>query len=280
MIGGTRARITTEISRQGSLASDIAKLQDQVSTTKKNGSPSDDPAGNLRLGAIRQTQSDQAAYAANVETAATLATRVDSAMTSLSTSLDQARELVSAGSSGTYSADDRKIAAAQLRGIAKDIGSLSAQKDSRGQPIFPDGTPLAIPIGEGKQETATVSKAALFGSGGSSLADILNAAADALENGDATARAAGTGTALDAIGTASSQVAQLHGDQGVRAARIDAQRESLVNDKVTLSDERSSIEGADVSAAIALITTKLNTLEAAQAVFAKLNKQTLFDLIG
>ena len=280
MIGGTRARITSEIARQSSLARDIARLQDQISTGKKNGGPSDDPAGNLRLGAIRRAQSDQATYAANVETAATLATRVDGAMTSLSTTLDQARELVTAGRSATYTPDERRIAAAQLRGFAQDVTALSAQKDPRGAAIFPDGTPLAIPIGEGKQETATVAKTALFGTDGESLADILNAAAEALETSDDAARDTATAASLDAIAAASSQVAELHGEQGVRAARIDAQRDTLAAGSLTLADERSAIEGADVSASIALVTTKLNTLEAAQAVFAKLNKQTLFDLIG
>ncbi len=276
MISATSARITAEINRQTALSRDIAKLQEQVSTTKKLAAPSDDPAGNARVAAIRQSQSNEAAYATNVETASALSARVDGAMSSLSTYLDQARELVVASRSGTYSAGDRKIAASQLRGIAEDVAALATQKESRGAPLFPDGVPLAIPIGDGKTVSPTLSRNAVF----DGLGDMLGGAASALETSDDTARATATGTALDAIDAASTKVAELHGEQGVQGARIDAGRDALADHKVVLSDERSGIEGTDVSEAIALVTAKLNTLDAAQAVFAKLNKQSLFDLLG
>jgi len=280
MIGGTSARISAEIARQSALSRDIAKLQDQVSTGKKLATPSEDPAGNARLGAVRRAQSDDAAFADNVEVASAVATRADSAIGSLTTALDRARELAIAARSATYSANDRKIAAAELRGIAQDIAQIAAQKDSRGQPLFPEGEPLAIPIAPGTRVSATVSRDVLFGTGDTSLAGIVGATADALEIEDGDARTAATATSLDAITAGSDRVAGLHGEQGVRAARIDARREALADKAVVLDDERKAIEGADVSAAITLITSKLNTLEASQAVFAKLNRQTLFDILG
>ncbi|MDB5663313.1 MAG: flagellin-like protein [Sphingomonas bacterium] len=285
MISGTSARITADIARQSALSRDIAKLQDQVSTGKKLATPSEDPAGNARLGAVRRTQANDDAYRTNVDAASAVAARADGAMASLSTALDRARELTMAASSGTYSADNRKIAAAELRGIAEDVARLSTQKDAGGQPLFPDGDPLLIPIADGTQVAATVSKTVLFGRDGASLSDIIGAAAAALElpddaDGTAATRATATATSLEAIDAASSRVAALHGEQGVRAARIDARAEALADSAITLADERTAIEGADVSAAISLITSKLNTLEAAQAVFAKLNRQTLFDLLG
>jgi flagellar hook-associated protein 3 FlgL len=280
MISGTSARISAEIARQSALSRDIAKLQDQVSTGKKLATPSEDPAGNARLGAVRRAQADDAAFADNVEVAAAVATRADSAIGSLTTALDRARELTIAARSATYSDNDRRIAAAELRGIAQDIAQIAAQKDSRGQPLFPDGEPLAIPIAAGTRVTATVSRDVLFGAGESSLAGIVGSAADALEMADGAARTSATATALDAITAGSDRVAGLHGEQGVRAARIDARREALADNAVVLDDERKAVEGADISAAIALITSKLNTLEASQAVFAKLNRQTLFDILG
>ncbi|MDB5690122.1 MAG: flagellin-like protein [Sphingomonas bacterium] len=280
MISGTSTRISAEIARQSAMSRDIAKLQEQVSTGRKLTSPSEDPAGNAQLGTIRRSQADDAAFAVNTDAAAATATRADSAMFSLSTALDRVRELAVAARSATYSEGDRRIAAAELRSIADDITQMAAQKDSRGQPLFPEGNPLAIPIGEGMQVTATVSRAQLFGSGDAGLAGIVSAAADALELTDADARSAATATSLDAITAESDRVAQVHGEHGVRAARIDARREALSDRAITLTDERTAIEGADVSAAIALITAKLNTLEAAQSVFARLNRQNLFDILG
>jgi flagellar hook-associated protein 3 FlgL len=280
MISGTSARISAEIARQSALSRDIAKLQDQVSTGKKLATPSEDPAANARLGAVRRAQADDAAFADNVEVASAVATRADSAIASLTTALDRARELTIASRSATYSDNDRRIAAAELRGIAQDVAQIAAQKDSRGQPLFPQGEPLAIPIAAGTRAAATVSRDVLFGTGDTSLVGIIGAAADALEIEDGSARTAATAGSLDAIIAGSDRVAGLHGEQGVRAARIEARREALADNAVVLDDERGAIEGADVSAAIALITSKLNTLEASQAVFAKLNRQTLFDILG
>lgn len=285
MISGTSARFTAEVARQSGLSNDIARLQDQVSTGKKLAAPSDDPSGNERLDGIRREQADDASYSTNVEAASAIATRVDGAMTSLSTSLDRAKELMTQASSGTYSADQRAIAANELRGIAGDVATLAAQKDSNGKPLFPETTALAIPIGDGQQVRATVSKTALIGmtdsgGGATDMAAMLNAAADALGVTDDTARNAATGASLDAVGGAARQVAELHGTQGLSAAAIDARRGAIATAKPDLADARSTIEDTDVSAAISLITSKMTTLEAAQAVFAKVNARTLFDALG
>jgi flagellar hook-associated protein 3 FlgL len=279
MISGS-TRISAEIARQSAMSRDIAKLQDQVSTGKRLTSPSEDPAGNAQLGAIRRTQADDATFAANSDAATATATRADSAMSALSTALDRVRELSVAARSATYSESDRKIAATELRGIADDIAQMANQKDPRGQPLFPEGQPIAFPIGEGTQVAATVSRADLFGSGSDSLSSIVSAAADALEISNPAARSAATATSMDAIAAGSDRVAQVHGEHGVRAARIDSHRDALTDRAILLTDERNAIEGADVSGAIALITGKLNTLEAAQSVFARINRQNLFDILS
>ena len=285
MISGTSARFTAEVARQSALANDITTLQNQVSTGKKLAAPSDDPAGNARLDGIRREQADDAAYATNIDVVQATATRVDAAMTSLSASLDQARTLMTQASSGTYSADQRAMAAQQLRGIAGDIATLVAQKDTNGGPLFPDGNALAIPIGDGQQVQATVSKSALIGTTGadgkpSDMVAMLNDAAAALGISDNVARAAATGASLDAIGAAVGQVANLHGTQGIAAATIKARQDAIADAKPDLADARSAIEDTDVSEAISLITSKMTTLEAAQAVFAKVNAKSLFDVLG
>ena len=283
MITGTSARVTAEVNRQSALAGDIAKLQTQVSTQKRLSGPSDDPVAAQRIANIRRTSSNEDAYAANADSAATMATRVDASMTTLSTSLVRVRELVIQSSNATYSAADRAAAATELRGIASDIDALSVAKDSRGQPLYPDQV-LAVPIADGKAVAATTTKAALFGSvqtagGVRSLSDIVNAAADGLELTDPDARAAASATSLDAVAAATSHVADAHAEQGVRAARIDAQSNALADSKTDLATEREGLEATDMTSAIALIQSKLTTLQAAQTVFGKINQTNLFDLL-
>jgi len=282
MIAGTSARFGAEVARQSGLATDIARLQDQVSTQKRLGAPSDDPAGAARVGAIRQVQADDAAYLANTNIAAAVATRADSAMASLSASLDRATELLTRAASGTDNADGRAAAAVELRSLATDIGQLANTRDSRGVALFPDGEPLAVPIAPGVAVAPTVSRAALFGTTGTDgqptdIAAMLAAAADAVGgvNGQA-----GASAALAAVTRTAAQVVQVRTDHGLRAARVDARADAIADTATSLKIERSGIEDTDIAAAISLITSKMTSLQAAQAVFAKINRQTLFDVLG
>ena len=283
MISGTSASVSA--ARFSALSGDIAKLQDQISSGKKLTQASDDPAGSIRVGVIRQVQADDAAYSANINSASALSTRADSAMGTLSSSLDRARELVTAAANGTANDDARAAAATELRSLAQDVGQLAQTKDSRGNALFPESAPSAIPIAPGVQVAATVSRSALFGVTGADgqptdIAAMLNAAADAVSGTDQATRTTASQSALTAIVGASSQVADVRADQGLRAARFDARSDAIASETTALATERSGIEDTDVDSAITLITSKMTTLQAAQAVFAKVNKQTLFDVLG
>lgn len=285
MIGATRYRVTAEINRQSKLASDIARAQQDISSEVRLQVPSDDPTASARVADIRRKQANESAWSANVNTASAVATTSDSTLTLVSTGLDRARELVIAGSSAGASASDRASYATELRGIVGDLAGYSNQTDSRGLPIFPDSTPIAIPIGNGLSVPATVSKADAFGnvttdSGTTDLASILNAAASAMELPDTDARNTALTGSLKDVAAATSHVADVRATQGRNAAQFDTARDRLADSAVTLQDERGSLEGTDITATVAKLQSKLTTLEAAQAAFARISKQTLFDVLG
>ncbi|TVV70930.1 flagellin [Sphingomonas solaris] len=285
MIGATRFRVTAEINRQSRLASDISRAQTDISSEKRLQTASDDPSASARVGDIRRKQANEAAWAANADTAAAVANTADSSLKLVSTGLDRARELMIAGSSATASAADRASYATELRGIVADFESYSKQTDSRGIAIFPEDMPIAIPIGRGISLSATTTKAEAFGNvptanGPTDLATILNAAAAAIEMPDGAARTAAVNASVTDIASATSHVADVHAGQGLRAAQFDAASTRLADSKVTLQEERDSLEGTDIPATVARLQSKLVTLEAAQAAFARISKQTLFDLLG
>ncbi len=185
---------------------------------------------------------------------------------------------------GTLSADNRATIAIELRSIAGEIGSLSNALDFRGAALFSDGTPLAIPVASGLSVAPVDSKANVFGnivtpSGTFDLATIINDAATALELPDDAARAAAGKASLDSLDAAGTHIANARGEQGLRAARLDALKERFEDTKVKLADERSNLEDTDLPEAIARIQSKDLTLKAAQAIYAQLNRQTLFDLL-
>lgn len=285
MISGTRARLSAEIARQSRLAQDIARGQADISSGKRLQAASDDPAASARVADIRRTQANQAVWSANIAAASSVAAQVDGVLAGVGTAFDRARELMLAASNDALNDSDRAAIATELRGIADDIVSFAAEKDSRGYPVFPATDALLIPIGPGVRVAATVSFADGFQnvqtiSGPMGLEQIVRAAADAVEIADKAARTTATATALAAVEAGGDHVAAQRGEQGVRAARIDSVRERLAASGLLLEEERGGLEGTDLTATIARINAKQLSLEAAQATFARLNRSTLFDLLG
>lgn len=285
MISGTRARLTAEIARQSSLARDIARGQADISSGKRLQTASDDPAASARVADIRRTQADQKVWSANVAAASSVAAQVDGTLTGVATAFDRARELMLAASSDTLSDSDRSAIAVELRGIADDIASYAAEKDSRGYPLFPATDALLIPIAPGVRVAATASLTDVFQNvqttgGPMDLEQIVRAAADAVGIADKTTRTAASAASLAAIESGGDHLSSVRGEQGVRAARIDSVRERLASKGLLLDEERGNLEGTDLTATIARINAKQLSLEAAQSVFARLNRRTLFDLLG
>ena len=282
MISGTRARLNAEIARQSRLAQEIARGQADISSTKRLQAPSDDPAASARVADIRRTQANQLVWSANIEAASTMAAQVDDTLEGVGTAFDRARELMLAASNGALNDSDRAAIATELRGIADDIVSFAAGKDSRGYPLFPATDALLIPIGPGVRVAATASHADIFEgvqttAGPMDLEQIVRAAADAVEIADKAARTTATAGALAAVEAGADHIAAERGAQGVRAARIDSVRERLAASGLLLEEERGGLEGTDLTATIARINALQLSLEAAQATFARLNRSTLFD---
>jgi flagellar hook-associated protein 3 FlgL len=71
----------------------------------------------------------------------------------------------------------------------------------------------------------------------------------------------------------------MRGQQGARGNRLDQLAERIESTKLQLTEERSALEDTDVTAAIAKLQAQQLTLQAAQAVFARVNQSTLFDVL-
>src|SRR3546814_15597640 len=79
---------------------------------------------------------------------------------------------------------------------------------------------------------------------------------------------------LGALANAISHVADEHAKIGLSGGRLDRIGDSLAVRGITLKDERSVVEDTDLSVAIAQLNAQELTLSAAQAAFAKINRQT------
>lgn len=284
IVRNTRFMQSLEISRQQKLSQDIATGQTQISTKKRLLSPSDDPLAAARISSIGRQQGNESAWSGNIKAASALSARADTALSSVSTALDRAKELMLSAGSDTLSDDDRSSIAIELRSIASELQSLSDSKDANGAALFSDGPALSIPVGAGLSVTPVDSREQVFesvvtSSGTTDIVSIVNAAADALGVTDPAARKAATGASLDALDAASEHIHQSQGEHGLRAARLDSLDNRFEDNAIKLTEERSNLEDTDVSEAIARIQSSQVSLQASQAIYAKLNQQSLFDLL-
>jgi flagellar hook-associated protein 3 FlgL len=284
MINGTRYRLTMEVNQQIALSRDIARSQTEISTGKRIQAPSDDPVAAARISSIARSQANDTAFKSNLNLAAALSDRADTALKSVGTALDRANELMVEGANGTLSDDDRAAITLELRSIAEDVGALKDSKDSRGGPLFMSGGSLRIPVASGVSIEAVGTREDVFesvptSSGPQDLAAIVSAAADALSLSDPTARAAAVATSADNVAAAVAHVAGARGEQGALGGRIDQLVERQADSGLQLEEERTNLESTDVTAAIARLQSQQLTLQAAQAVFSRVNASTLFDIL-
>jgi flagellar hook-associated protein 3 FlgL len=278
MITGTRYRLTLEINRQTRISEEIARGQAEIATGKRILAPSDDPIGAARVGEIDRAQVNEATWLRNVETASALASRADTMLNSVALGLERANELMIAASTGTLSAEGRATIATELKSIAEEMATLREARDPRGEPLFRTNGALEVPVSVGVRIAPVADRASIFDAPVDVVAT-LNAAVAAVTEPDAATRKAASQAALASLGQSVTQIATARADQGIRANRLDAVREALANSGVQLEEQRAAIEATNVPEVIARLSSRQVSLEAAQAIFARLNKSSLFDLI-
>lgn len=283
MIGGTSFRLTSEMNRQAALARQIERGQIEISTAKRIQAASDAPIDAARISEIGRTQANEASWKSNLDLAYALAAGADTALGATGNATIRANELIIAGANGTLSATNRAALALELRAIAAEIAGLKESRDARGNRLFISDFSLQIPVAAGLAVTAAGTREEVFESvptanGPRDLAAIIADAADALEAPDAT-RAAAIARATAEVAAGAEHVSAMRGQQGSRGARIDQFIERAATRKLQLGEERSALESTDVTEVIARLQAADLTLKAAQAVFARVNQNTLFDLL-
>jgi len=276
MINAVGNRMTREIARQQKLADALERTQIQISGGKKLLRMSDDPVAARRIATIGTTQSSMSAWSSNINSASALVSQADGVMKSVTNLMTRARELTIAASSDTANPADRATIAAELGTIADELDALAATRDSNGEPVFATGTARVMRFDSDVTFAPVPSAADVFVLGGNSLSTGIRDAATAVAAGDR----AGMNASMGALATAIGHVADKHAEIGLAGGRLDRIGDGLAVRGITLKDERSDIEDTDLDVAIAQLNAQDLTLQAAQAAFAKINRQTLFDILN
>jgi flagellar hook-associated protein 3 FlgL len=270
-----------EIRRQARLASSISDLQTQISSGKRLTKPSQDPTAWVQVSEIGRSQAEQAAWKSNIDYGTTRANKADSNLSQLNTALTRVRELMVAASTGTQSSSDKAATVEELGGLRTTITDLLNEKDYQGTPVFDETVTTKIPVGKGYNlevvgTRQSVSEGINTGGSATTLDAIIAQAITAVQSGTQTDAA----TALSAVEKGVDHVILAQTLQGIRSQRLTDVGDTIDSTSVGLSEQRSKLEDTDLTTAVATLQSQLLSLEAAQAAFARINKQTLFDLIG
>lgn len=281
MVAITAQTIADEIRRQQQLSQSIAADQAAVSSGKRLTTPSQDPQAWVQISEIGRNQAQNAAWNTNTSYALSRASKASSNLNEMNTLYSRARELMIAASSASTDANGVNAIVTELGGIRASLASLLNETDYQGVPVFDNGQPTLVPISRGLNLEAvgtrqSVSDGVDIGTGSPSTLDaILQNAITAIQSGTDTDR----GTALTSIEKGLDHIILGQAKQGIRGDRLEAAGSALSDATLSLAERRSKLEDTDLTSTIASLQSKLMSLEAAQAAFARINRQNLWDLL-
>jgi flagellar hook-associated protein 3 FlgL len=280
MVGITNKTLIAEIRRQQQLSQSIVDGQTAISTGITLTKPSDNALAWVQVSDIGKAQAQQSAWQANVSYATGRAANAESNLEQINTLLVRAQELVTSARNGSLNDSNRTAIVEEMKTIRTTVASLLNQTEYQGVPVFDDNQSVLVPVSRGlnlavvgtRQE---VSEGIDVGGTPMSLDDILGQGLTAVQSGTD----ADLVVALDSIRTGQSHVSVEQAKQGVRGDRLDVIGTRLTSIDLDLTERRQGLESTDLSEVISSVKSKLLQLEAAQSAFARINQQTLFDLI-
>lgn len=280
MVGITNNILMAEIRRQQQLSQSIVEGQTAISTGITLTKPSDNALAWVQVSDIGRAQAQQAAWQTNISYGTNRAANAESNLNEINTLLTRAQELMTAARSGSLNDGSRTAIVEEMKTIRTTVGSLLDQKDYQGVPVFDDGQSVLVPVSRGlnlavvgtRQEVA---EGIDVGGTPMTLDDILGQSITAVESGTDSDVA----TQLDAIKAGQNHIILEQTKQGVRSDRLDVIGTRLTNVDLDLNERRGNLESTDLTKVISTVSAKLLQLNAAQSAFARINQQTLFDLI-
>ena len=275
-----RNRPRDAVQSQLNLGKAIAEQQEAISSGKRLVLPSDDPQGWLELSLIARQQTDEAASTANIGRAETRAVQAESSMTEIAAGLTRAKELIVLSNNDSVSDVDREGIAIELEGIRANFRDILDQADPFGGKLF--GTiSIEVPIGGTRNVVASptyerIAQNIPDGSGATtSIEQLFQDALDALRTGTQPEREA----MLRPFDKVIDHMTQMLTEQGVVKGRLNSARDQYSESRIVLASRRKEIEETDVSEAITRLQALQVSLEAAQAVYAKIEQRSLIDYL-
>ncbi len=197
MIIGSSASPYASIMALGRATADAAKASERISTTLRINRAADDPGGLALANRLKAQLGSMVKAVNNVNAGIAVQQRVDTALTSISSTLQDMYSLATSAATGTASASDRAGYQLALASYRDEIDALSASTTWNGMSLL-NGSQSAIQLqsGTGSGDTTTLSLfstlSSALGTGNaltisaSGLYSSTNGGLSALQQGDLT----------------------------------------------------------------------------------------------
>ncbi len=184
MIIGSIASPYASIASLRSATADVAKATERISTTLRINHAGDDPGGLAMANRLKAQLGSMVKAVDNVNAGIAVQQRVDSALTSISSTLQSMRTLATSAASGTASSSDRAGYQLAMSSYIDEIDAVAAAATWNGASLL-DGTSasMAVQSGVGSAESTTLKLFSTLSSAlGSGDALTISAAGSYVEN--------------------------------------------------------------------------------------------------
>lgn len=311
----TNTMFQSGINKITSLQSEQVKLQQQISTGRRIGTPSDDPVASAHALELSYAQGINAKFADTRKTAQLKLNTLESSLTSVTNVLTSAQSSLVGAGNATYSDQERAFIGSELNGSLEMLIGLANTKDASGNYLYsgyqtstqpfsaststaPNGaitTTSATYNGDSNQQSlqvesnrliaVSVSGDSVFQANGSN--DVFTAMGDIVtllntpitDDASRTAFNTGLASALTKLQSATDNVLNVRASIGNKLNEIDSLDLSGSDRDLQYSKSLSDLQDLDYASALSDLSKNQTIMEAAQKSFISTTSLSLFKLI-
>jgi flagellar hook-associated protein 3 FlgL len=285
----TRSSTTATMRGLESSLNRVQKLQNQLSSGRQVERPSDDPAATVSSMKLRSQKRADEQYLRNIDDARGRLSLADDALTSLSSQIRRAQDLLTNSRDAALSDDSRAAISAELTEIRKSmIDTYNARWIDR--PVFGgtiNGQNAVDPatgdyLGNDAPIAARVSRDVTMRmdvEGTDAAADVLPGIIARAANDVASDNQASIAADQDELADALSMVLRALGDVGARASQLETSEQNVDSERLDFVSRISANEDVDLPYTIMNLQTSQIAYQASLGAAAKVMQTSLLDFL-
>lgn len=274
--------------------SSLTTGQQQLATGQKISKPSDDPIG---VGYQMRYDTDLARseeFLLNAQTGTEILKTMDSLFQQASDVLKRARTLTLQAINGTYDSQQRQTISAEIKQLKEQMVMIG-NSTYNGRYLFngqkTDQAPYTVAGAAGEttdpglfylnvspavKVPVSITGEVVFGAANTdNVFKVLDDLANALDTNNVT----GISAALGKIDDSADRLSISWAEVGARMNRFALMEERILDDQVSLKEQRANVADVDVAAAITELKSKETVLQAALSTGARIMQTSLVDFL-